>query len=901
MSEKHTWWDRVGLQLKLQLLIQGFLIVVLVLAQHWLSSQFERQVLKAAEERTMAVADGAINGLNTMMVTKMTIMDAEARELFIRKMGTSDDIKELRIVRGPGVVDQFGAGLAMEQAVDDVDRQVLAKGTSVYKLMTTPDGKSTLRAAVPFLALPDFRSTNCLSCHAVKENTVLGMASITVDIRKDVEKINDLNRLLWLGQGALQVVLFFVIGFIIRRLIRQLGGEPLYVMDILTQISRGNLTSDIVTRKSDNTSLLALLKTMQLGLRTVVDEMQSVVTAAAQGDLSQRIELGGKQGFAKDLGLQVNLLADETMRIKMALDNACTCVMIADTEGKIIYMNASVTQLMQGAEEDIRAVLPHFRAKDILGGSMDRFHQDSGHQRDLLAQLRGTHQADIRMGARVFGIIATPILDDRGQRLGTIVEWKDRAQEIAEQSQARTNARIRQALDKCTTNVMIADARHDIVYMNETACAMMLRNEAELRKTLPQFDASRLIGQNIDVFHKHPAHQRSTLAALQSTHKAMIQIGALHFGFIANPILDVNGQRVGTVVEWLDRTAEVAVEREVAAIVENAAQGDFSSRLQLRGKTGFFANLSTDINHLMDTSEQGLSDVADVLLAFAQGDLTRRIERNYDGLFGKVKESANSTAENLTRVIGEVRAASDALSDAANQVSATAQSLSQASSQQAASVEETTAQIASMTASIGQNSDNAKVTDATATKTSREAVEGGGAVNETVSAMKKIAAKIGIVDDIAYQTNLLALNAAIEAARAGEHGKGFAVVAAEVRKLAERSQEAAKEIGELAGNSVSTAERAGKLLDEIVPSIQKTSALVQEIAAASAEQNESVVQIGGAMGQLSKTTQQNASASEELAATSEELSAQADQLQHSIAFFRTTDGVAEEPRRIRML
>ena len=458
---------------------------------------------------------------------------------------------------------------------------------------------------------------------------------------------------------------------------------------------------------------------------------------------------------------------------------------------------------------------------------------------------------------------------------------------------AIANQRVVQALNKASTNVMIADNGNNIIFMNDTVHDMMQRNEAELRKVLPQFDARKLMGQNIDVFHKNPAHQRNMLAALQTTHRTQIQVGGLHFGLTANPILDSNGVRIGTVVEWFDRTAEVGVEKEVAALVDAAAKGDFSQRLEPAGKTGFFIGLTTGMNQLMDTSEQGLSDVAELLSAFAEGDLTHRIERDYQGLFGKVKDSANSTADNLTRVIGEVHAAADALTGAAGQVSATAQSLSQAASEQAASVEETSSQIDVMSASISQNSDNAKVTDGMATKASKEATEGGSAVSQTVVAMKQIAAKIGIVDDIAYQTNLLALNAAIEAARAGEHGKGFAVVAAEVRKLAERSQEAAKEIGELAGNSVTTAERAGKLLDEIVPSIQKTSELVQEIAAASAEQSESVVQIGGAMGQLSKATQQNASASEELAATSEELSGQAEQLQASIAFFKTGE---EQPK-----
>lgn len=138
------------------------------------------------------------------------------------------------------------------------------------------------------------------------------------------------------------------------------------------------------------------------------------------------------------------------------------------------------------------------------------------------------------------------------------------------------------SLDHITANIMIADAGLNIRYMNKAVQELLKEAETDLKKELPRFDFEKLIGSNIDIFHKNPSHQRNMLAQLQGQHRATIWVGHRAFDLIVTP-LRANGKITGFAVEWanakerlqnMDYTAQMEAVSRSQAIIEFSTDGE---------------------------------------------------------------------------------------------------------------------------------------------------------------------------------------------------------------------------------------------------------------------------------------------------------------------------------------
>jgi methyl-accepting chemotaxis protein len=449
---------------------------------------------------------------------------------------------------------------------------------------------------------------------------------------------------------------------------------------------------------------------------------------------------------------------------------------------------------------------------------------------------------------------------------------------------SQESAILTTAMNAASTNLMVADADFNILSINTSLTTMFAQNEAEIKTALPQFNAKKVIGSNMDIFHKNPAHQRAMVARLTAPWSGELSVGRLKLKLTVVPIVQ-NQHKLGYVVEWLDVTEQRLVESALSHTIEDASKGIITNRINTQELTGFYLSAATGINNLLSGLHQFMSKTIHNIGELAFNRLNGELKGNFEGSFRMTQSAINIALHGLNETIGEVQFTASNVNDAMAQLSQGVHDFSGKVQQQAAAIEQTSAATTQMLSSIQQNVETIKSANELTMVVTEQVVAGSKIMEEALESMQavetsgqKIGNIVNLIDSIAFQTNLLALNAAVEAARAGEHGRGFAVVASEVRSLAGKSAEAAKDIKTLIETSVQQigegsrrVRGANQALAQITTAVNDVSQVISHVTEASLEQEKAINEVNKAIAVMDNMSQQSAALVEETAASAEQV------------------------------
>lgn len=371
--------------------------------------------------------------------------------------------------------------------------------------------------------------------------------------------------------------------------------------------------------------LFSFKASLQKNVIQPMDQIRSFLRQVGEGEYLTQIPLeeAGEIGelkreakkLAVQLGFEVNSAkeaATSAQRIKVALDNVSSNVMLADNEREIIYCNDAVLQMMKHAQHDIREQMPDFDADKIVGANFDVFHKEPRHQHQLVEALSETHQGRIKVGKRSFDLTANPVTDEQGVRLGTVVEWSDITDQLVAEEQIQnliyqaSAGKLDQRLEE---HIYSGFMRNMAVGINQMLDAVTepLQEVKRVISSLAEGDLSQnMSGEYQGEFAELSRSLNSSISTLSelvgqiSSSGAMIRTGAVE---ISTGNSTLSG-RTESQAASLEETA-ASMEEMTSTVKQNADNADQARRLA--NDTQILAEKGGDIADKVVSSMSGIS------------------------------------------------------------------------------------------------------------------------------------------------------------------------------------------------------------------------------------------------------------------------------------------------------
>ncbi len=354
------YFQNLSISTKLQIAIFVILSVMLSSIIFWLQDKNRANVIQIIEGKGVAIAQSTINGLNMMMLTG-AISDVENRKLFYEKTASTDEVKGFYAFRTNHLQQDYGEGLEIEHLRDALDK----KSVETKALVTKIDDDKTLRVTLPFIASSDYKGTNCLTCHNVPEGTVLGGATVYIDILPELKKIENQALFMWIGVIILQIIIQLVVYFGMKVLI---GFQVEKMVSELSSM-KGDFSKRLTIKFNDEIGLIAkyINEFIEDSASFIRDTKHAVETNKDAAHRLNKMTVSQKNEISKGCDLLRNMMnnsakIENIMKESNEINNESVKRIgeadssLSDAQDKIKFMISDIKKNVDRGEETVERI-----------------------------------------------------------------------------------------------------------------------------------------------------------------------------------------------------------------------------------------------------------------------------------------------------------------------------------------------------------------------------------------------------------------------------------------------------------------------------------------------------------------------------------------------------------------